>query len=135
MLDLRAYQNKLFSRLHDGFKGTNVTIVDEILEDTKLPVVHIGEYNLIPDVTKYSEWIIIQTLRVWSDSLGKEEINEITTKTSNLIEDLKEIKIDNTFEFEDVTIEEINVRIAEDGYVSVIKFKINIIKPFKMMRW
>ena len=82
-------QKAIFTKLNgnvDGLSGANISVYDDIPQDTVYPYVQIGEETSANDGTKTLDAVEhTLTIHVWSQYRGRREIKTIMTSVYDLL--------------------------------------------------
>lgn len=82
-------QKSIFTKLNgnvDGLSGANISVYDDIPQDTVYPYVQIGEETAVNDGTKTLDAVEhTLTIHVWSQYRGRREIKTIMKSVYDLL--------------------------------------------------
>ena len=123
MLPINEYQRIIYNKLLE----TGYKVFDEVPANESLPVIMIGDYNIMEGDTKDEDYIIAQRIDVYSQYDGKKEINEMIPKAIAKMKEAMFSDINGDYKLGYIKLEESQIARLEDGlYVANLVFKIFI---------
>ena len=85
MIPINNLQSVIYKALNDNL---DIAIYDEVLESAIMPLLTIGDYTLSEYNTKYEGYEFNWKLSIYTEYEGKKEVNNLLSKTLNILKSL-----------------------------------------------
>ena len=118
--------NNLQAKIYQALSKVGVDVYDEVVEEAKMPLISIGDYDFSTMEHKDYGFSFNWTLNIYTDYEGKKEVNELVSKAIVCIYELNGSKLDDIYSIDDVALNGANIIRSEGYYIANLNVKIDI---------
>ena len=105
MIDLNVYQTLVYTKLKELSKELDISIYDKVPANAKFPFIILAGFSFEDGLTKdYNCLLIDQKFEIWSDYNGKKEINTITTKANEKLNELHGAELNDSLAIDTINL-------------------------------
>ena len=120
--------NNLQAKIYQALSKVGIDVYDEVVEDAKMPLISIGDYDFSTMDIKGDGFSFNWTLNIYTDYEGKREVNELVSKAIECMQKINGTNLGDNYLIDDVMPNEASVNRTEGYYVANLNMKIDIIQ-------
>ena len=120
--------NELQAKIYQALKELDIDVYDEVVEEAKMPLIAIGDYNFSAMDYKGDGFSFNWTLDIYTDYEGKKQVNELVSKAIECMQKINGTNLGDNYLIDDVMPNEASVNRNEGYYVANLNMKIDIIQ-------
>ena len=120
--------NELQAKMYQALNELGIDVYDEVVEDAKMPLIAIGDYNFSAMDYKGSGFSFNWNLNIYTDYEGKKQVNELVSKAIKCMQKINGANLGDNYLIDDVMPSEANVSRSEGYYIANLIMKIDIIQ-------
>ena len=120
--------NELQAKMYQALNELGIDVYDEVVEDAKMPLIAIGDYNFSAMDYKGDGFSFNWTLGIYTDYEGKKQVNELVSKAIECMQKINGTNLGDNYLIDDVMPSEANVSRSEGYYIANLIMKIDIIQ-------
>ena len=118
--------NELQVKIYQALNELGIDVYDEVVEDAKMPLIAIGDYNFSAMDYKGSGFSFNWNLNIYTDYEGKKEVNELVSKSIECMCELNGANLNDSYSIDSVALNDANVSRSEGYYIANLNIKIDI---------
>ena len=118
--------NELQAKIYQVLNELDIDVYDEVVEEAKMPLIAIGDYNFSAMDYKGDGFSFNWTLDIYTDYEGKKQVNELVSKAIECMQKINGTNLGGNYLIDDVMPSEANVSRSEGYYIANLIMKIDI---------
>ena len=119
--------NNLQAKIYQALSKVGVDVYDEVVEEAKMPLISIGDYDFSTMDYKGDGLSFNWTLNIYTDYEGKKEVNELVSKSIEYMRELSGADLDDNYLIDDVILNNAAISRNEGYYMANLNMKIDIV--------
>lgn len=119
--------NDLQAKIYQALNELDVDVYDEVVEDAKMPLIAIGDYDFLAMDYKGNGFSFNWTLNIYTDYEGKKEVNELVSKSIEYMCELNGADLGDNYSIDDVMLNNATISRNEGYYMANLNMKIDIV--------
>ena len=120
--------NELQAKIYQALKELDIDVYDEVVEEAKMPLAAIGDYNFSAMDYKGNSFSFNWTLDIYTDYEGKKQVNELVSKAIECMQKINGTNLGGNYLIDDVMPNEASVNRNEGYYVANLNMKIDVMQ-------
>ena len=119
--------NNLQAKIYQALSKVGADVYDEVVEEAKMPLISIGDYDFSTMDYKGDGFSFNWTLNIYTDYEGKKEVNELVSKSIECMCELNGADLDDNYLIDDVILNNAAISRNEGYYMANLNMKIDIV--------
>ena len=119
--------NNLQAKIYQALSKVGVDVYDEVVEEAKMPLISIGDYDFSTMDYKGDGLSFNWTLNIYTDYEGKKEVNELVSKSIEYMCELNGADLGDNYSIDDVMLNNATISRNEGYYMANLNMKIDIV--------